>query len=86
MAHPFQSMAIRATALCRNVTAALIAGVYRKRSINEINDWLCSQPARTQRVIICGVLGLLLGLSFVAAQFGWVGILVFWLAVIVIVN
>lgn len=72
--------------LCRSAAVAVIAGVCRWQSIGEINDRLRSRPIGDQVAITAGVLALLFLLSLAAAQFGWVGMLTFWLAVIVLVN
>ena len=86
MAHQTRSLSTLAGATSRRVAAALIAGVWRKRSVREVDAWIRRRPGRNQVMITGGVLAALLGLSVVAAQFGWVGMLVFWLGVIVIVN
>lgn len=70
----------------RNVAVTLIAGVMRWVPIEEINDRICARPLRDQVLITAGVLAILAGLSVLAAQFGWIGMLLFWLAVIVIAN
>lgn len=70
----------------RNVAVTLIAGVCRWVPIEEINARICARPMRDQVLITVGVLAILAGLSLLAAQFGWIGMLVFWLAVIVIAN
>lgn len=71
---------------CRNVAVAVIAGVYRQRSAREVNSALKARPTEQQAAITAAVLGLLLAGCLFAAQFGWIGMLVFWLAVIVLVN
>ena len=86
MAHQTRSLSTLAGATSRRVAAALIAGVWRKRSVREVDAWIRRRPGRDQVMITGGVLAALLALSVVAAQFGWVGMLVFWLLVIVIVN
>lgn len=72
--------------LCRSVAVMVIAGVYRSRSAEEINQTLKSRPLRQQTLITASVLALLFGLSLVAAQFGWVGMLIFWLGVVLLVK
>jgi hypothetical protein len=71
---------------CRNVAIGLIAGVARGRSPAAIDRALRRRTPREQTGIVAAVIGLLALLSFFAAQFGWVGLLVYWLAVIVLVN
>ena len=72
--------------MCRTVTAALIAGVWRRRSISEVERSIKRLGLREQAGIVGGVLGLMFLLSLFAAQFGIVGLVVFWLLVIVLVN
>lgn len=72
--------------LCRTGAVALIAGVYRRRSISDINDRIVARPVSEQAVITIAVFAALFVLSLAAAQFGWIGILLFWLAVVVLVN
>ena len=71
---------------CRRSAVALIAGVCRWRSIGEINDRMLARPVQEQVWITTAVLGAVFALSLVAAQFGWIGMLVFFLAVILVVN
>jgi hypothetical protein len=64
----------------------LIAGVWRRRSVRETHERVAALPMRDQAGIVAGVLGLLFGLCLIAAQFGWIGLLVFALLVVLIVN
>ena len=77
---------IRLGSLCRNVAAALIAGVWRRRSIREVRDSLAALPAREEAAVVGGVLAALFLLALLAAQFGPVGLLLYFLAVVLIVN
>jgi uncharacterized membrane protein len=70
----------------RMAAVALIAGVWRKRSMKDTHDRVSALPMREQAVLVAGVLGLLFGLCLVAAQFGWIGLLAFALLVVLIVN
>ena len=81
-----QSLAFRFGTLSRDCAVTVIAGIWRSRSIKEINARVKSRTTGEQAAITIGVLGLLLGLSLVAAQFGWIGLAVYWLAVILVVN
>jgi hypothetical protein len=72
--------------LCRNVAAALIAGVWRRRTITEVRDRLAALPAREEAAVISGVLAALFLLAVLAAQFGPIGLLAYLLAVVLIVN
>jgi len=70
----------------RRVAAALIAGVCRSQSIESIEERLGRCPKTEQRIIVAAVLGAVFLLSLLAAQFGWIAMLGFWLIVIVVVN
>ena len=72
--------------LCRTVSATLIAGVWRRRSIEEVEGRIKALSLREQVGVVGGVLGLLLLLSVFAAQFGIPGLLAFLLAIVVLVN
>jgi hypothetical protein len=72
--------------LYRNVAAALIAGVWRRRSITEVRDRLAAMPPLEEAAVIAGVLALLFLLAVAAAQFGVIGLLAYLLAVVLIVN
>lgn len=71
---------------CRNVAVVLIAGICRWRSANDVNKAIKSRPVREQALITAAVLAFLFFSSAVVAQFGWIAILLFWLALILVVN
>ena len=77
---------IRLGTICRNVAAALIAGVWRRRTIGEVRDRLAGLPAREEALVVGGVLAALFLLAVLAAQFGPVGLLLYLLAVVLVVN
>lgn len=64
----------------------VIAGVWRRRSFSEIEARLLSLSRAGQAAVTSAVLGFLFLLSLFAAQFGWPGVLAFWLAVVVIAR
>lgn len=70
----------------RRVASALIAGVWRRIPLEEVDSRLSRLPAREQVVIVGATLAALLAAAILAAQFGWIAMLGFWLGVIVIVN
>ena len=73
-------------ALARSVSAALIAGVWRRRSQDEVEARLKALPGREQALITGAVLSALLLTSLLFAQAGLVGLAVFLLLVILIVR
>lgn len=86
MATTIKTLMSRIGTLCRTSAVALIAGVCRWRSISEINQIILARSLHEQAKITVAALGILLALGLFAAQFGWLGMLVFWLAMIIIVN
>ncbi len=83
--HPRGTLA-RVGAVCRLVAALLIAGVWRSKTLGEVEARLRQAPARQQALAVGGVLGLVFLCSLFAAQFGWIGLIVFWLGVILIAR
>lgn len=82
LADTARSAGIAAGRLCRSGAAVLIAGVTRT-TLKEAEDRLAGAPLRDQTVVVAVVLGLLVAGAFAAAQFGLIGLLVYWLLVIV---
>lgn len=70
----------------RTVAAALIAGVWRRRTLAEVEAKLKALALREQVGVVGGVLGLMLLISLFAAQFGILGFLAFLLLVVLVVN
>lgn len=71
---------------CRLVAAALIAGVHRRKSLADIQDWITGLTPRGQFMVVGSALGLLAAGAFVAAQIGWIAMLAYWMIVVLIVN
>lgn len=86
MAQMTQTITSRMGLLCRNISVSLIAGVCRWRSFEEVNEAFKARPLSSQTLIAAGVLAGLFAASLVAGYFGWIGLLVFWMAVIILVN
>jgi predicted lipid-binding transport protein (Tim44 family) len=72
--------------LCRTVAATLIAGVWRRRSADEVEARIKRLGLREQTGVVGGVLGMMFLCSLFAAQFGVLGLLGFLLLVVLIVN
>lgn len=73
-------------ALARTVAATLVAGVWRRMSAEQIEARFKALAPREQAGTVGGVLGLVFLLSLFAAQFGLLGLLAFWLVVVLLVN
>jgi hypothetical protein len=71
---------------CRTVALALIAGFARKTGFHALDARVSDLPIRSQVLIVCLTLALLLGCSLFAAQFGLLGLAVFLGAVVIIVG
>lgn len=72
--------------ICRLGASSLIAGVWRRRTPSEVEDRLRALPMRDQVLAVGGVLALLFLVAVFAAQFGIIGMLAFWLGVVLLVN
>ncbi len=72
--------------LCRTVAATLIAGVWRRHPAAEIEARIKRLGTAEQTGVVGGVLGLMFLCSLFAAQFGILGVLLFWLGVILLVR
>lgn len=79
-------LARRTGRLCRTATVVLVAGLSRHRSFADIERTIEGAPIRDQIAIVAGTLSLLVAGAFGAAQFGVVGLLVYWLIVILIAR
>ena len=86
MSQVVRQVLVRGGTLFRRVAATLIAGLWPGRSLREVDEALAARPARQQTAITGGVLLCLVLAGFFAAQFGWLGILVFWMMVIMIAR
>lgn len=76
----------RLFSLARLVAASLIAGVDRRRSLQDVHAALIARSARQQVLITSGVLLALFGACIFAAQFGLIGLLILFLGLVVLVN
>jgi hypothetical protein len=86
MSQHVRQVLFRGGTLCRRSASTLITGLWPGRSLHDVDDALAALPVSQQAAITSGVfLGLVMAGLF-AAQFGWIGILLFWLAVIVIAQ
>ncbi|ABV94484.1 hypothetical protein Dshi_2751 [Dinoroseobacter shibae DFL 12 = DSM 16493] len=70
----------------RVVAFALVAGIARLCGKPEVDKTLRDLPAHKQRRVTVLALSGLLMTSLLAAQFGWIGMLVFFMAVVLIIN
>lgn len=80
------SLLNRAGRTCRMVASALIAGVRRRETLDEIEDRVADLPRGDQVLIVGTTLGGLFLLSLIAAQFGFIGLGLYLLGVVFLVN
>jgi hypothetical protein len=78
--------ALGAALRCRNVAVTLISGLVSRLGYREIEDRIAALPLRDQVLVVGGVLAALFLLSLLAAQAGWIGLLLFWLGVVVVAR
>lgn len=72
--------------LCRSVAVALISGLRPAMTFEQVEARVAARPVGDQTMIVGGTLALLFLLALIAAQIGWVAMLVYWLAVIVVAR
>lgn len=84
LTHP--SPLARVGQVVRTAALMVVAGIWRAKSLETLEAAMDRQPIRRQAVLVVGVLAGLFVLALIFAQAGWVGILVYWLGLIVIVR
>ena len=72
--------------MCRTVAVAIINGFRRKLSFDETEARIVALPLKEQVLLTGLVLSGLFCLSLIAAQFGLIGLAVFWLGVILLIR
>lgn len=72
--------------MCRTVAIAIIAGFRRGDSFDTHEARILALPPREQRLITALVLAGLFCCSLIAAQFGLLGLAVFWFGVIFLIR
>lgn len=77
---------VKAARLCRTVAVALYSGLRRGQSFDDHEQRVVSMPVRMQAAFTGGILSALFLCSLFAAQFGLLGLAIFWLAVIFIIR
>ncbi len=77
---------VTAGRMSRTVAIALIAGVRRRLSMDDVEDRILALPLRDQALVTVATLSALFLVSLLAAQFGLIGLAVFWLGVILIIR
>ena len=86
MPDPRRTVLVPIARQSRVVAVTLIAAVWRTRRAEEIDAAVARLSEARQRMVVGGVLGFLFLLSLFAAQFGLVGLAVFWAAVVLTVS
>ncbi|MEM8825213.1 MAG: hypothetical protein AAGF30_16520 [Pseudomonadota bacterium] len=77
---------LRFARLCRSVAVGLLANVWPGENQASLEARLCRQSTPVQVSIVGGLLVLLFLAAVLAAQFGWIGLFVFLVAVILLVG
>ncbi|MEL6643181.1 MAG: hypothetical protein AAFQ79_04540 [Pseudomonadota bacterium] len=80
------SLADKSLGLCRLAASAVIAGVARHLTVKDVNDRIAGKPLRDQVIVLGGVMLALFLAAVFAAQFGIIGMLVYFLSLIILVN
>ncbi|MEM8592355.1 MAG: hypothetical protein AAGF13_07490 [Pseudomonadota bacterium] len=71
---------------CRRVAVGLVARAWPGETLTSVEARVAAMPLRHQAVIVGSVLALLFALLIVALQFGWTGMLVFFVLVMLLVG
>ena len=83
----FLTVSLRPVArACRSVAVGIIGGFRRSMTHDEIEARLSARPLAEQTLIVAATLVGLAATSLLFAQFGVVGVLVFFVLVVVLVN
>ncbi|WP_425091845.1 hypothetical protein [Tropicimonas sp. S265A] len=86
MGEPQKSWMAGAGDRARGVAFALLTGVARLAGRDEFEKALAAKPQQAQHLITAATLVGLFFCSLLAAQFGWLGMLVFFLAIVLLIN
>lgn len=86
MSNRIASLATPAALFCRSAAVALIAGIAHRIGFDEVEARLAARPAQEQALLVGATLVALFLAALLAAQAGWIGMLLFWLAVIVLAR
>ncbi|MFN3973462.1 MAG: hypothetical protein ACK4GO_07415 [Gemmobacter sp.] len=70
----------------RGVAAALLQPAFPGWSLGRVEDWIGSLPPRHRRLLVGGALGMLFIMALIAAQFGVVGLGIYFLGVMLLVR
>ncbi|WP_123642796.1 hypothetical protein [Histidinibacterium lentulum] len=70
----------------RRVAVGVLSGLQPRRETAEVAAWLDDQTPGRRNAIVAGVLGGLLAGALLFGAFGWIGMLVYLLIVIFLVN
>jgi hypothetical protein len=82
MRHAVEGVAAKLRLRSRAVALAILCRLRRDRTIARTEAWFDTLPRRRQAAAVRAAVVLLLVLALIAAQFGWPGLLVYFLAAI----
>lgn len=72
--------------MCGRVTAGLLAGVSPGRDAKDMARWLDTRSRGEQRLIVGTTIGLKFCAAVVMAQFGWIGLAVYFVLVMILAR
>lgn len=76
----------RPQGVLRRVAVGVLSGLQPRRDAVEVGRWLDDQAPARRTAIMAGVTGGLLAAALLFSAFGWIGMLVYFLLVIFLVN
>ncbi len=71
---------------CRSVAVLVLSGIFRSQPFEVIERRVAMLPVSRQAAITGAVLGLLLAVALVAAQFGPLGLAAYFIAIVLLVR
>lgn len=76
----------RAGQIMRTAALMVVAGIWRTKSLDDIEAAVIRQSGPVQVSIVLAVLAGLFVTALLFAQAGWIGILIYWLGLILVVR
>jgi len=77
---------IRAGRLARSASLLLVAGLWPKQDFADVDKRVSALSVPAQSTIVAAVLAALFCTAMIAAQFGWLGMGIYWMLIILIAR